>query len=76
MNPNDAIRQQILRYFYERNAGSTSRTGKRGSAVKISDAKRELKAGFKLTQQQVKANQTYLIDNGWVKKRRSTSRRP
>jgi len=67
MNPNDAIRQQILRYFYDRNAGATSRTGKRGSSVKISDAKRELKAGFNLTQQQVMANLTYLIDNGWVK---------
>ena len=43
MNPNDNIREQILQYFYDRNAAATSRTGKKGSAVKISDVKRELK---------------------------------
>lgn len=67
MNPNDAIRNLILRYFYDRNASATSRFGKKGSAVKISDAKRELKANHNLTQQQVMSNLTYLIDRGWVK---------
>lgn len=67
MNPNDAIRKQILQYFYDRNANATSRMGKRGSAVKISDAKRELKDRYGLSQKQVMANLTYLIDNGWVK---------
>ena len=67
MNPNDIIRQEILRYFYSRNAHATSRMGKKGSAVKISDAKRELKEQCGLTQQQVMANLTYLIDNGWIK---------
>ena len=66
-NPNDQIRNQILRYFYHRNATATSRFGKKGSAVKISDAKRELKAQHGLTQQQVMSNLTYLIDRGWVK---------
>lgn len=66
-NPNDQIRNQILRYFYDRNANATSRFGKKGSAVKISDAKRELKARHGLTQQQVMSNLTYLIDRGWVK---------
>lgn len=66
-NPNDAIRQQILRYFYERNAEATSRFGKKGSAVKISDVKRELKAQADLTQQQVMSNLTYLLDRQWVK---------
>lgn len=66
-NPNDAIRNQILRYFYARNAAATSRFGKKGSAVKISDAKRDLKAQHGLTQQQVMSNLTYLIDRGWVK---------
>jgi hypothetical protein len=61
-NPNDAIRQQILRYFYDRNAQATSRFGKKGSAVKISDVKRELKAQAGLTQQQVMSNLTYLLD--------------
>jgi hypothetical protein len=67
MNPNDQIRQQILRYFYDRNACATSRMGKKGSAVKISDVKSELKDKYQLKQQQVMANLTYLIDNGWVK---------
>lgn len=67
MNPNDAIRNQILRYFYDRNSTATSRFGKKGSAVKISDAKRELKNEHGLTQQQVMSNLTYLIDRGWVK---------
>lgn len=67
VNPNDEIRKQILRYFYERNAGATSRFGKRGSAVKISDAKRELKDRFELSQTEVMSNLTYLIDQRWVK---------
>lgn len=67
MNPNDQIRRQVLQYFYDRNASATSRFGKKGSAVKISDAKKELKARYGLTQQQVMSNLTYLIDRGWVK---------
>jgi hypothetical protein len=67
MNPNDAIRNQILRYFYDRNSGATSRFGKKGSAVRISDVKRDLKSKHGLTQQQVMSNLTYLIDRDWVK---------
>lgn len=62
LNPNDEIRQQILRYFYDRNASATSRFGKKGSAVRISDVKKELKSRHGLTQQQVMSNLTYLID--------------
>ncbi len=68
MNPNDVVRKQILQYFYDRNSGATSQRGKKGSAMKISDVKRELKAGYGLTQQTVISNLTYLIDRGWVKK--------
>ncbi len=46
---------------------ATSRFGKKGSAVKISDAKRDLKARFGLSQPQVMSNLTYLIDRNWVK---------
>jgi hypothetical protein len=67
LNPNDEMRAAILNYFYERNAHATSRTGKKGLAVKISDAKRDLKTLHGLSQQQVMSNLTYLIDNGWVK---------
>ncbi|MEX0740991.1 MAG: hypothetical protein WD071_16785 [Pseudohongiella sp.] len=67
MNPNDEIRKSILQYFYDRNANATSKMGKKGSALKISDAKRELKALHGLAQPQVMSNLTYLIDNNWVK---------
>ena len=66
-NPNDEIRRTILKYFCDRNANATSRFGKKGSAVKISDVKRELKTLHELTQQEVMSNLTYLIDRGWVK---------
>lgn len=67
VNPNDEIRSRILRYFYDRNANATSRFGKKGSAVKISDVKRELKAAHGMSQQEVMSNLTYLIDRKWVK---------
>lgn len=66
-NPNDEIRHRLLTYFYERNAKATSILGKRGSAVKISDVKKDLKALYGLSQQQVVSNLTYLIDRRWVK---------
>lgn len=68
MNPNDTVRKQILQYFYRRNAAATSVRGKNGSAMKISDLKRELKANYGLSQQNVISNLTYLIDRGWIKK--------
>jgi hypothetical protein len=55
-NPNDKIRRTILKYFYDRNANAASRFGKKGSAVKISDVKRELKSVHELTQQEVMSN--------------------
>lgn len=65
-NPNDEVRRQILQYFYNRNQSGTSRTGKKGTAAKISDVKADLKKAHKLTQQQVMSNLTYLIDMNWV----------
>ena len=67
MNPNDQIRRELLQYFYDRNSNATSRFGKKGSAVKISDVKREMKDRHGLKQQQVVSNLTYLTDRGWVK---------
>jgi hypothetical protein len=66
-NPNDEIRQQMLEYFYRRNSKATSKFGVKGSAVKISDVKAQLKELYGMTQQQVMANLTYLTDRGWVK---------
>jgi hypothetical protein len=64
---NNEIRTLMLRYFYDRNEHATSTRGKKGSSVKISDVKRELKASHGLTQQEVQGNLTYLISQGWVK---------
>ena len=58
----------MLRYFYDRNATATSSRGKKGSAVKISDIKAELKVQNQLTQQEVQSNLTYLLSQGWVEK--------
>jgi hypothetical protein len=63
---NNEIRNIMLRYFYDRNKNATSGRGKRGSAVKISDVKKELKAAHGLAQQEVQSNLTYLISQGWV----------
>jgi len=68
MNPNDKIRQQILQWFYDRNTKATSQYGMKGSAAKISDVKKGLKDSYRLTQQQVMSNLTYLIDKGWINK--------
>ena len=56
----------MLKYFYDRNDNATSAKGKKGSAVKISDVKAELKAQHSLSQQEVQSNLTYLISQGWV----------
>jgi hypothetical protein len=63
---NTEIRQLLLRYFYDRNRNATSARGKKGSAVKISDLKRELKATHNLTQQEIQSNLTYLLSQTWV----------
>jgi hypothetical protein len=64
---NTEIRRIMLQYFYERNKNATSARGKKGSEVKISDVKKELKATWGLTQQEVQPNLTYLISQGWIK---------
>jgi len=63
---NNEIRTLMLQYFYDRNKNATSARGKKGSAVKISDVKKELKAAHDLMQQEVQSNLTYLISQGWV----------
>ena len=67
-NPNDTIRQKMLQYFYDRNDKATSERGKRGSQIKISDIKRELKQQHGLTQSQVMSQLNYLLSSGWVEK--------
>ena len=65
----DQVRDFILHYFYDRNKNATSFMGKKGSAVKISDVKRDLKALHGLTQQEVHSNLTYLLSQGWVEEK-------
>jgi hypothetical protein len=60
------IRRILLQYFYDRNDRATSARGKKGSAIKISDIKRELKASHALSQQEIQSNLTYLLSQGWV----------
>lgn len=67
---NNEIRRIMLEYFYERNKSATSARGKKGSAVKISDVKKELKVSHGLTQPEVQSNLTYLISQGWVEEDR------
>jgi len=67
---NNEIRSILLKYFYDRNKNATSARGKKGSAVKISDIKRELKASHGLTQQEIQSSLTYLISQGWVEEER------
>ncbi len=66
---NDEIRGLMLRYFYDRNKNATSSMGRKGSAVKISDIKAELKAQHQLSQQEVHSNLTYLLSQGWVEEK-------
>jgi predicted transcriptional regulator len=66
---NTDIRRLMLQYFYERNKNATSVMGKRGSAVKISDVKSELRARHGLSQQEVQSNLTYLLSQGWVEEK-------
>lgn len=67
---NNEVRTLLLQFFYDRNANATSARGKKGSAVKISDVKKELKKAYGLNQQRIQGNLTYLISQGWVEEER------
>ena len=66
---NNEIRGIMLQYFYDRNKSATSSMGKKGSAVRISDIKADLKTKHNLSQQEVQSNLTYLISQGWVEEK-------
>jgi hypothetical protein len=63
---NEEIKKLLLQYFYDRNNNATSARGKKGSAVKISDVKKETKVAHDLTPQEVQRNLTYLLSEKWV----------
>jgi len=56
----------MLQYFYDRNKNATSARGKKGSAVKISDVRKDLKTSHGLMLQEVQSNLTYLLSQEWV----------
>ena len=60
----------MLEYFYNRNNNATSTRGKKGSSVKISDIRKDLKASHGLTQQEALSNLTYLLSEGWIEEDR------
>src|SRR3990172_11254299 len=66
----EEIRRLMLQYFYDRNKNATSMMGKKGSAVKTSVIKSELKAIHGLNQKQVQSNLTYLLSQGWVEEKK------
>lgn len=75
MNPNDRIRQLMLRYFYDRNASASQLLGGRdGVAVKLEAAQKDLQKLHNLSASEVTSNMTYLQDRGWIGtlERRST----
>lgn len=65
----EEIRRLMLQFFYDRNHGATSMMGKKGSAVRTSDLKKQLKALHGLSQQEVQRNLTYLLSQGWVEEK-------
>lgn len=67
---NTDVRRWMLQYFYDRNESATSARGKKGSEVKISDIKRELKEQHGLKQQEVQRNLTYLLSQGWIEEKK------
>lgn len=56
----------MLQYLYDRNHNATSRRGKAGAAVKISDMRADLKASHGLKVPEIHSNLTYLESQGWV----------
>lgn len=62
MNPNDVIRDTILRYLYDRHSKAR---GPKAVAVKVSDIQKELRK-HDHKQRQTNSNLDYLIQKGWV----------
>ena len=63
------LREIILTFLYNRNKNASSRMGKNGSYVRVSDLKSELKATHGLKQAEVISNLNYLISQDWVEEK-------
>ena len=64
MNADDAIRDQLLRYLYERHKTSKSIAK---LPVGIRNLQSEMKSRHGLKQQQISSNLDYLVQVGWVR---------
>ena len=60
------VRRILLRYLYNRYESARSSTGKYGSAIKISEIRRELKTQHQLTQQEVRSALNYMSSSRWI----------
>lgn len=63
------VRDIILKFLFNRNKNATSRMGKNGSYIRISELKSELKVSHLLKQTEVISNLNYLISQGWVEEK-------
>ncbi len=63
------LREIILKFLYNRNKNASSRMGKNGSYIRISDLKAELKASNALKQTEIISNLNYLISQDWVEEK-------
>jgi hypothetical protein len=63
---NDEIREMILEYFYDRNNTATSRKGKKGSHIKISDIRSDLKERHGFKAGDIVGHLNYLHSQGWI----------
>src|ERR1700722_20581479 len=64
MNADDEIRDQIIRFLYERHKSSKSIAK---LPIGIRDLQSEMKSSYGLKQHQVSSNLDYLVQAGWVK---------
>jgi len=64
MNPDDDIRDKLLRFLYERHKTTKGITK---IPIGIRDLQKAMKSSYGLKQQEVSSNLDYLIQVGWVK---------
>jgi hypothetical protein len=67
-HPNDEVQTIMLTFLHDQHQSASSRQGKRGAMVTISELRRQLKIRFRLHHKAVHSNLHYLVDNGLVLK--------
>lgn len=64
MNPNDDLRDKILRFLYDRHQTAKGITA---IPIGIQDLRREMKKRYRMKQSELASNLDYLIQVGWVR---------